>query len=256
MNRKNTVTTAVCILLWIFIWFIAACFIHNDLFLPSPVSVLKELWFLMHTAGFYRSILYSLRGIGTGFLLGLTSGILLAALSYRFAFAENFINIPVKVIKSVPVASFVILSLLLLDASGLSTLISSLMVMPVIYSGVLSALKHTDRKMLEFARVYRLSVPKKIGYIYVPSVMAPLTSSASVAIGFAWKSGVAAETIGLIKNSIGNELYKTKLYLETPALFAWTLTIVLVSALCEFLIKCILKLTGNLLGGVKNEQCD
>lgn len=254
MNRKKTITTAVCILLWLLIWFIAAYFIHNDLFLPSPASVLRELWLLMHTCDFYKSIIHSLRGIGTGFLAGFSIGILLAALSFRFAFAESFINVPIKVIKAVPVASFVILSLLLLDASGLSTLISALMVMPVIYSGVLSALKNTDVKMLEFARVYRLSVPRKIGYIYIPSVMSSLTSSASVAIGFAWKSGVAAETIGLIKNSIGNELYKTKLYLETPALFAWTLTIVIVSALCELIIKCILKITGNILGGTKCEN--
>ena len=254
MNRRKTVTTAVCIALWLLIWFIAAYFIHNDLFLPSPVSVIKELWSLMHTGDFYKSILYSLRGIGAGFLTGLLSGILLAALSYRFSFAESFISVPVKVIKAVPVASFVILSLLLLKASALSTLISALMVMPMIYSGVLSALKNTDIRMLEFAKVYRLSAWKKTVYIYIPAVMSPLTASASVAIGFAWKSGVAAETIGLIRNSIGNELYKTKLYLETPALFAWTLAIVIISALCELLIKYILKLVSAVLGGGRSEH--
>ena len=254
MDRKKTITTAACVILWLLIWFIAAYFIHNDLFLPSPISVVKSLCTLMTTRDFYKSILYSLKGIGSGFLYGLASGIILATLSYRFYFAETFTGIAIKIIKSVPVASFVILALLVLKASSLSTLISALMTMPVIYAGTLSALKNTDQKMLEFARVFRLSPARKIMYIYVPALLPSLSSSASVAIGFAWKSGVAAETIGLIKNSIGNELYKTKLYLETPELFAWTLTIVIISALCEVVIKYILRFFGQFAGGYENEH--
>ena len=53
------------------------------------------------------------------------------------------------------------------------------------------------------------------------------------AVGFAWKSAVAAEVIGLPKNSIGTALYEAKIYLLTSDLFAWTLVIVILSALFE-----------------------
>ena len=126
-----------------------------------------------------------------------------------------------------------------------------MMVLPIIYSSVLSALKQTDRKMLEFAEVYRLSALKKIRYIYIPSIISPLTAAASVAIGFAWKSGIAAEIIGLISGSIGNELYKAKPYLETARLFAWTICIIAVSVLCEKIITALLKAAGTALGGTE-----
>ena len=67
----------------------------------------------------------------------------------------------------------------------------------------------------------------------------------SVATGMAWKSGIAAEIIGLARNSIGNELYKTKIYLMIPELFAWTIVIVLLSILFEAIIKTLIKLISK-----------
>ena len=38
-----------------------------------------------------------------------------------------------------------------------------------------------------------------------------------------------AEVIGIPAGSIGEKLYKAKVYLETPDLFAWTIVIIAVS---------------------------
>ena len=105
-----------------------------------------------------------MRGIMAGFIIGMLSGIMLAIPSFCCYYLEAFINIPVKVIRAVPVASFVILALLWLKSSALSTLISASMVMPIIYSQMLSALKNTDRKMLEFAKEKNLKLLE--GYKY------------------------------------------------------------------------------------------
>ena len=48
-----------------------------------------------------------------------------------------------------------------------------------------------------------------------------------------WKSGVAAEVIGVPDHSIGEKLYMAKIYLNTADVLAWTLVIILVSALVE-----------------------
>ena len=77
-------------------------------------------------------------------------------------------------------------------------------------------------------------------HLYLPSVLPRFCSSAGVAIGMAWKSGVAAEVIGIPSGSIGEKLYRAKIYLATPDLFAWTLTIVALSVLCERLIRALL----------------
>ena len=48
-----------------------------------------------------------------------------------------------------------------------------------------------------------------------------------------WKSGIAAEVIGIPDSSIGEQLYYSKLYLDTAGLFAWTFVIILISAVFE-----------------------
>lgn len=62
-----------------------------------------------------------------------------------------------------------------------------------------------------------------------------------------WKSGIAAEIIGVPAHSIGERLYMSKIYLSTDSLFAWTLVIIIISAVFEKLFLWILKKAG---GGV------
>lgn len=250
--KPKKLYTAISIAIWLLIWFVAAYFIGHSIFLPSPIMVFKAFGDLFSTQDFYISILTSLRGIMIGLVIGLVLGILLGWLSYINGFIHAFIGVFIKAIKSIPVASFVILALLWFSSNGLSILISSLIVMPIIYSNFLGALNETDAKMLEFAKVFRLTPLQKIRYIYMPATISPLISGAKVAIGYAWKSGVAAEIIGLIRFTIGNELYKAKLYLDTPRLFAWTITIILLSFICEKIIIGLLTLLRRYIGGQNN----
>ena len=60
------------------------------------------------------------------------------------------------------------------------------------------------------------------------------------ALGICWKSGVAAEVIGLPDGSIGDALYRAKITLSTGELFAWTFVIILLSAVFEKLFLALL----------------
>ena len=57
-----------------------------------------------------------------------------------------------------------------------------------------------------------------------------------------WKSGVAAEVIGVPDHSIGEKLYMSKIYLNTGDLMAWTFVIIVISALFE---KAVLRLLSG-----------
>ena len=55
-------------------------------------------------------------------------------------------------------------------------------------------------------------------------------------MGFAWKSGIAAEILSLPKLAIGRQIHDAKIYVEIPELFAWTLVVILLSMLLEKLL--------------------
>ena len=218
---------------WLAIWQFAAMKIGKEVLLASPVSTIKALISLCGQSAFWSAIIFSLTRIMLGFALALVTGVLLAGLSavydgVRYIFAPLF-----NVIKAVPVASFIILALLWVRGGNLSICISFLMVLPIIYNNMLAGFTRVDKSLLEMAAVFRLSNMKKIKYIYIPQVLPYFTAACTTSLGLCWKSGIAAEVIGMPAGSMGNRLYETKLYMDTPEMFAWTVVIVIISFVVE-----------------------
>ena len=156
-----------------------------------------------------------------------------AALNARLARVEELLAPAMLAIKSIPVASFIILALILFSSRNLAVPISFLIVLPVLYSNVLGGIRAADSQLMEMARVFRIPVGRSIRYVYLPQVMPYFLSACGSALGLCWKSGIAAEVIGMPEGSIGEQLQQAKVYLDTPDLFAWTLVIVLVSLAFE-----------------------
>ena len=227
---------------WLIVWQVAAMAVGQRLLLASPVETLLRLIQLIRTAVFWQSALFSMGHILLGFGLAVALSITFSALAARFTAVRELLSPPLAVIRSVPVASFVIVALIWIPSRRLSVLISFLIALPVLYEGVLAAISRTDPQLLEMAHVFRMSPVNRLIHLYLPAVLPHFRADAVTAMGLAWKSGVAAEVIGIPGGSIGEKLYKAKVYLATPDLFAWTLTIVLLSLLCTRALSLLLDL--------------
>lgn len=218
---------------WLLLWQIGAMALDQQILLVSPVRVLVRLAELAGTADFWHAVLFSFLRMTMGFLLGLIGGTVLAGLSARYRWVEDLLAPALLTIRSVPVASFIILALILFSSRNLAVLISFLIVLPILYSGVLRGIRAADVQMLEMAQVFRIPAGRKLRYIYLPQVFPFFESACASALGLCWKSGIAAEVIGMPQGSIGEQLQQAKVYLDTPDLFAWTLMIVLASLVFE-----------------------
>lgn len=222
------------IFVWLGIWQILSIRVDRTVFLPSPAKVGKALIEIGKTEEFYISIRNSLFHVLSGFLLSVGMGSLLAVFSYYHPWLHALIQVPIKLIQATPVASFTILSLVWISSKHLSVLVSFLMVLPTVTINVRQGLLETDQNLLEMAVVYRMNWIRKVRYIYLPAVLPYFLSACSIGVGMSWKSGIAAEVIGITRHSIGNQLYQAKLYLMTPELFAWTFVIIGISIVVEY----------------------
>lgn len=232
---------AFIIAFWLILWQIGAMIIDNKILLVSPVATVRALSVLAVSPDFWGSIWFSFARISMGFFLAFFAGLATGTLAYWKPIIDDFLAPPIHFMKSIPVASFVILALIWTGSKNLSVFISFIVVYPMIHVNTLAGLHSTDRNLLEMAQVFRVPVWRQAMSIYRVALYPYLASAMKTALGMGLKSGIAAEVIGVPEGSIGEGLYMSKIYLSTGELFAWTLVIICVSVLFEHAFLYLLK---------------
>ena len=241
---------------WLAVWQAAAMAIGQEVFLVSPVQALRFLLQLLPQADFWHRVGFSAGRILLGFGLGVVCSASLAVAAEICSAAEALIAPVLQLVKATPVASFIILALVWVRGASLSVLISFLMVLPVLYGAVRTGIRAADPQLLEMAKVFRLPLGRRLRAVWLPAVLPAFRQGCSVALGICWKSGVAAEVIGLPNGSIGDALYRAKITLSTGELFAWTFVIILLSAAFEKLfLRALDAVSRALIGGEEDAAC-
>lgn len=236
-GKKKILPAILSALFWVAVWQAAAMLIGEELFLASPVKVLTTLWTLLGTGEFYATVGFSLLRISIGFLAGAAVGTAMAVLAYKVFFCETLFRPLMGAVKAAPVASFVVLFLLLVGSANLSALISFLMVTPVFYSNILAGLHSVLPERFDAAAVFGMIPTDRFRFIYLPYVTPFVQSACEVGIGIGWKAGVSAEVIGIAAGSIGGKIYDAKINLDSAELLAYTLVVILISLFFEKLAK-------------------
>lgn len=238
------------IIFWLLAWQGLSMYIGREILLVSPFSVFTRLSQLVVEATFWTSILFSIQRIMVGFFLATFSGILFATLAAKFKPIEQLLEPFVLFVKATPVASIIILLLIWISSRNLAIVVSFLMVMPIMYTNVLSGIKNTDKELLEMADIFNLSWKRKIQYIYLFQVLPFFKAACLLGLSLSFKSGIAAEIIGTPRGSIGANLHQARILLMTADLFAWTITIILISTFIERLFMFLLDVAIKKLEGV------
>ncbi len=224
------------VVFWLAVWQTAALIVSKTILLPSPAEVFVRLWELIFEAKFWGAVGNSLLRILAGFFIGIIFGSFFAVLSSVSQIAKALISPLITVIKTTPIASFIIIALIWIGAPNVPIFITALMVAPIVYENVTVAVSNTDKELIEVTKLYKFSRAKKLKLLYIPTVLPYFLAATATSVGLAWKAGIAAEVLCTPRNSIGKYLFESKLYLEIPDLFAWTVTVIIFSLLLEKLI--------------------
>lgn len=242
---KRICRTLLIVLFWCGVWAFGAWRVGKPLLLPYPTTVLRRLFELMQTKEFYLITAKSLWNILLGILLAVLLGCLLSFVSAHIVIVREALLPLMTVIKATPVASFIILALIFIGSAKVPTLITMLIVLPVIWTNLDTGWSHIDPQLKELTQVYRFPWHRRMLCLTLPTLKPYFVSACRTSIGLAWKAGVAAEIIAMPRNSIGTMIGSARLYLETEDMFAWTLTVILLSLAIEFLFSLLFRKLGH-----------
>ncbi len=236
---KKIIFTAGSTFLWVLLWHIAANIANNKLLfkIPLPLDTLKVFFSLAVTKNFWYAVGNSLLHIIAGFAVAVILGLICGLLSGSSNAFKIFTDPIARLIRSMPVAALIILAWLWVPSTAIPSFIAFLMVFPIVWLQIENALLSIDNKLIEMAQVFGMSKPKIVKNIKTPYVLPALRNATVTGLGFAWKSGVAAEVICNPTGSIGALLSGAKNNLQYAEVFAIVLTIIILSLIMENVIK-------------------
>lgn len=240
VNSRKILKVFFVAIFWLAVWQIASILIEQSLFMPSPAETFSSLSALIITEGFWLSIVFTLYRVVFGIAVSFVLGISMAYAAAHINIIENLLRPVVAAIKSTPIMSIIVIALVWFSASFVPVFSCILLCFPIFYTNTLTGIRSVEKNYMELAKVYKIPRKRVIREITLPSILPHIYSALSVCLGFSWKSVVAAEVLSSPKYSMGFNLYSTKLYLDTPQLFAWTIAIIIISLIVEKVLKQLL----------------
>ncbi len=237
---KPLVRNLLAVAFWLLVWELSSLAVNNSYFLPDIGETLAALGDIFSDKGFAIIILMTFARVISGLLLGAIFGVIMGWLSLKSDIVNALLKPVMLLVKSTPVASFIILLYAKLSGNALSIFIALLMVFPIICESTASALKNIDRELEEVCVVFKFSTLKRIRHLVVPTMLKFLVPAIITSVGLAWKAEVAAEIVGYVTNSIGSHINDAS-GSDTATVFAWTLLIIVFSVVLEGITRHLLR---------------
>lgn len=240
---KKAIKFILVLTFWLAVWETASLLVRDELklFLPSPIAVFTKWLEIGFTAEYLTDAGVTLLRIFGGFALGSFGGIVLGIITTSSRILNSLISPVLKIVRAVPVVSFIILAFLFIHVDALPVFISFLMVTPLMWQTVHNGIENSDKSLDEMCRVYKIGKTKSFFKVKLPQCIPEIITAGVNALGLAWKSGVAAEVLCTPNISLGHRIYSAKASLSYDEVYSVTLTVVLLSIVIELLLKSICK---------------
>lgn len=227
-------------------WLVAALEVWPELFVPSPASVwerfIESVTATDQRRGLQGHYLWehlgaSLQRIGIGLLWALIVGLLIGlALAlwkpFRLIF-EPYVNF----LRSLPPLAYFSLLIIWFGIENTSKIwLLFLAAFPPIALAVLGGVQGVPRQRLEAAQALGANRLQTLRHVVTPSVLPELFIGLRLAIGFAWTTIVAAETVDGLPG-IGGLAWSTKKFQQTDTAVLCIIVIGITAILLDLLVK-------------------
>ena len=240
MMRKYLLGSLSVIFL-LLLWYSFSLAIDNPYVLPNPVSVMIRFFRLLFETETYLVIFTTLYRLLIAFTVSVILGIIFGLLSGNYSFIAEFLKPLVSISRTLPVASIIIIILIIFGNQFSLYLITFLMIFPLIYEatkdGILNIPEDLNNNIaLETHHLLVIMIK-----IQLPLAFSHLKTALFQGLGLGFKVIVMAEFISQTTRGIGKELYSGSISINYELVFAWTLIIIILVLIFELLLNKIKK---------------
>lgn len=217
------------------VWWLGARSIPPYIF-PGPYQVAQAWRSLLGTDTFWTDLGITTWRVVAGFALSAVVGTAFGLLFGTNRALGDFFEPILTITNTISAAIWAIVALIWFGLSNAATIFVVFMTaMPLILTNVWTGARNVNTDFVELAHSLHLSRLQIAAKIYLPTILPGFFAGARLAFGFGWRVSLVAEAIGA-SSGVGYRLRQAADLAQTDQVFAWTLTLVVLMGLFEFLL--------------------
>lgn len=218
-------------------WWAANAGYLNPRIYSSPQLILTRAADLVAQGQLQDHVLVSLQRAGTGFLIGSAIGIVLGIFTGFFKPLERLLDPSIQIFRAIPLSSVLPLFVVWFGFGELpKILVIVCAVVPKLYVDTYAGIKNTDKKLLEVAKVFRLSRFQTVVGIILPSAAPFIFNSLRIASVTSLILLVFAEALNA-KSGLGYLATQGMTYFQTDLIFLVVFIYALLGLAADTLIR-------------------
>ncbi len=237
------IISVICVII---IWCVLSASINDELILPNFCLTVKEFFNLFKSGEFYSSLFMTVLKSLISFLISFILALFFGILSYRHNLFKKFINPIISIMRALPTVAVVLLLLVWTNSFIAPIIVTSLVVLPTVYTGVINDLSNIDVKQIEMCKVFNVNNKDIINKVLLPQIMPSILNTVGSSMSLNIKLMVAAEVLSATGNSLGNLLqYYSNVSLETAKMLSLVIVCIIIGILIECVFSFLSKKAGK-----------
>lgn len=215
--------------------------VGKPLILPSGESILMEIFTIIGGTTFIEIISVTVVRTLVTFVCILVLSLVVGILAGYYKVVAALLNPAMILLRTIPTVSLILILLIWFGRDLGPTIIVGLVIFPIIYELVVGSIKKVDSDLKDVCLLFGCTIFEKFFALYYPNLIYALSSGVQATLGLAFKVMVMAEVMAQSRIGIGQALNYEKTYLNMAGVFGWTIILILIVMIFDFLISMIMK---------------
>ncbi len=232
---RNNFRWIISVICGLILWNVLSM-IYLEYVIPSPEATIKALLSLIASGQLFYfariTIGRAMAGFSLSFFIGGSMGLIMG-LNDK---VHDFLRPWVTFLQVSPTISWLLIAMIWFGlGDGVAVFIIFIATFPVMIINTIEGVRQVDPNLVQMAQTFEVPRSCLIREIYIPSILPYIMAGASIIMGMTWKAVAMAEVLGAT-TGIGAGMSWGRVNLETPEVFAWTLLLVTLGFVSEWLL--------------------
>jgi NitT/TauT family transport system permease protein len=217
------------------VWQLAAMAVNKPL-LPAPTVVLASLWNDLTEGSLLYHLGVTLARVAVSFLIAMALGTALGIVMGRYRDVDAALDSLLVLALNIPALVTIILCYIWFGLTETAAVTAvALNKIPTVVVTVREGARAVDRKLMEVAGVYRVSMWRTFVQVYLPQLYPYLMAAARSGLALIWKIVLVVELLGR-SNGVGFQLGTFFQFFDITGILAYTLAFAAVVLVVEAIL--------------------